>query len=659
MGTPPKPDPDALEFDPGPARSEGVDEGAFLDDAPFVIDRNAPPPPTPLPKVAPGRSVPDLSMTAEPSSGRFTGVLVPGNAFEDEPAVSRVAEDVGEPMEIEQGFGDLSWTQTPVPPAPAPVPAARPTPVRRTPATPRRTDPELRKRIEQTWSRSTSWPGMTDEQRRVAVARGTLEVLATAERNDSLADGMVHALVQVTSALPGRPQFLVDAMTTRLPRRALLGAATLLARWSTGVAEQEGALAQSWLDAAARLVESIMVAHARSLEEGGIELLRALEEDGLVLGRRMDAETRDWIRAGRYVRADAAQAQAATAALDAAFAAVEYAAEVAAVERAVQLLGASRRWDPLAPLVSVVAHHAVGAEPFPDRARLASAALDRIYAPQVLAPMIAALAQGSTEHESLVRIFEAGGERVVEAIVAVMQQTPAAGVRRAAGGLLRRHPERARAYAQGLLSHEGLPPAGRRTAIEVLGEVGRAEDAAVVARDRDHPSEEVRCAVLWAATALVRERAGSLLLRALEDPSRVVQVRAVNLLGQLRSTDRNVLDALAKILEDESPAEDAESLVTAALWALAHIGNVPLPGRGAAVENLLALVAARARPAGLRRVLGAASAELWWRPGVRTALCRALAALDTDRARAALRKIGESVDDPSRDEARHLLAQRR
>jgi hypothetical protein len=50
---------------------------------------------------------------------------------------------------------------------------------------------------------------------------------------------------------------------------------------------------------------------------------------------------------------------------------------------------------------------------------------------------------------------------------------------------------------------------------------------------------------------------------------------------------------------------------------------------------------------------------MWWRPSIRLALCRALAALDQDRARAALRKIGDSADDPARDEARHILAQRR
>lgn len=627
--------------------------------------------------------MPDLSVEAEPVSGRFTGLLIPGNVLEGEQEPELLLEPVealDETMEVEPGFGDLSWTQTPVPPVAAPPPTprpARPTPMRRTPAVAHQPDLELRKRLEESWFRSTSWPGMTDEQRRVAIARSTVDVLATAERNDALADGIVHALLQVPNAIHGPARFLQDAIVARLPRRTLLGACALLARWAPGVAEQEGAAADRWLEVAARIAESAAVTHARGLEDGGIELLRALEEDGQLLTRRMDPEVRDWVRAGRYLRTDAAQARAATAGLDAATGAAEYAAEVGAAERAVQLLTAAGRWETVAPIVTVLAHHAgapespvgdpaasppVGdsaASPFPQRAQLAGAALDRLYAPQVLAPMVRALAEGAGAEGSLLRVFEAGGARVVEATVAVMLQTPATAVRRAAGSLLRAHPARARAYALGLLGRPNLPVSARRTAYEVLGDVGQPEDAQLLVQDRDHPSEEVRCAVLWAAAALVRDRAQGLLLRAIDDPSPVVQVRAVNLLGQLRATQRNVLDRLAQIIEDPSPPEEAETLIDATLWALGHIGNVPLPGRGASVEGLLTTVAGRARPAGLRRVLGTRSAEMWWRPSVRIALCRALAALDTDRARAALRKMGDSPDDPAHDEARHILAQRR
>jgi len=676
VGTPPKPDvPEGLELEPPAAPApRRVDEGVFLEDAPLEIDRNEPPPPTPLPPVRPERAVPDLSVSAEPSSGRFTGVLLAGNAFEDEPPVAVVAPPAergdepqlepveDEPMEIERGFGDLSWTQTPLPPPPVPSATPRPrrpTPMRRTPAVARRVDPELRLRVVESWVRGTSWPGMTDEQRRVAIARATLEVLVTAERNDSLADAIVQALVQVPGVIHGRAQFLLEALVAKLPRRALLGACTLLAHWAPGVAEEEGPAAEPWLEAAARLCEGAAVAHARSLEDGGIELLRALEEDGQLLTRRMDPEVRDWVRAGRYLRDDAARAQAATATLDAAAGAAEYAAEVAAAERAVQLLTAARRWDTLAPLVTVLAHHATSPEPFPQRAHLAAAALDRLFAPQIVAPMVRALAEGTSAEADLLRVFEAGGARVVEATVAVMLQTPSAAVRRAAGALLRAHPARARAYALGLLARSDSSVAGRRTAHEVLGAVGLPEDAQLLIADRDHPSEEVRCAVLWAATALVREGAQGLLLRAIDDPSPVVQARAVNLLGQIKATQRNVLDRLAQILEDPSPPEEAEALIDATLWALGHIGNVPLPGRGASVEGLLITIAARPRPAGLRRVLGARSAEMWWREPIRVALCRTLGALDTDRARAALQKIGAAADDPAHDEARRILAQHR
>jgi hypothetical protein len=681
VGAPGKPGgpPDDLELDlttpnspasTAPAPAQRVDEAAFLDDASLELELD----PTTTPAVAPSRLVPDLSVEAEPVSGRFTGLLLPGNVLEDEQEIAlvrspaetprRLADDADArgPMEIEPGFGDLSWTLTPVPPASGPPPTprpARPTPMRRTPAVAQRTDPELRKRIEESWFRSTSWPGMTDEQRRVAITRSTLDVLSTTERSDSLADGIVHALLQVPLAIHGRAQFLQDAIVARLPRRALLGACTLLARWAPGVAEHEGPAAERWLDAAAHIAESAAVTHARTLEEGGIELLRALEEDGQLLTRRMDPEVRDWVRAGRYLRTDAAQARAATAGLDTATAADEYAAEVGAAERAVQFLTAAGRWETLAPLVTVLAHHATAPDPFAQRAQLAAAALDRIYSPQVLAPMVLALAEGTTAEGSLLRVFEAGGARVVEATVAVMLQTPAITVRRAAGSLLRAHPVRARAYALELLERSDLPASGRRTAYEVLGDAGQPEDAQLLVRDRDHPSEEVRCAVLWAAAALVRDRAEGLLLRAVDDPSPVVQARAVNLLGQLRATQRNVLDRLAQIIEDPSPPEDAETLIAATLWALGHIGNVPLPGRGASVEGLLSTLAGRVRPAGLRRVLGTRSAEMWWRPSVRVALCRALAALDTDRARAVLRRIGDSADDPARDEARHILAQRR
>ena len=698
MGSPKKPSSGHWELDlPRPAAP------AADAPAPPELDRNEPPPPTPVPAVERDSRVPDLSVADEPISGEFGGLLFHGNVLEEEAEGAR-ASSIPAPPPAPASFParavevvpELSWTPAPVAPAhatpapppratPAPPPRATPAPPPRatpappahaTPAPPSRTpgytpaptvprasgaalqpDPELRRRLEQSWARSTSWPGMTEEQHRVALSRSTLEVLGSADRVESLADGLVHAIVHIQARVHGTAPWLLEAIVARLPRESLLAACPLVARWAPTVAEQEGDGASPWLDAAARITEAVAAAHARSLPEGAVDLLRALEQEGSALTRRMEPALRDWIRAGRYVRTGQNDAQAATAALDAARTPFDYAAELDSVERAVPLLIAGRRWEAVAPLVVALARHAIDDESFPWRARLARGALDRIYVPRVLSPIVQALADGSTPHEVLSRVLSAGGPRVVQAVAEIMERTSAAPVRRLAAEVLAAHPAEARAHALAMLAEATLPPVARRTAFELLGVAGQPDDALVIAQDRDHPSEEVRCTVLWAATALVRERAQGLLLRAVDDPSRVVQARAINLLGQIRTSDRNVLHRLADLLDDESPAEDSEGVVSAALWALSYIGNVPIPGRGASVEKLLVTIAARPRPAGLRRVLGARSAEMWWRPQVRVALCHALATLGTERAIATLRAIGETPDDPARDEARRILAQ--
>jgi len=246
-------------------------------------------------------------------------------------------------------------------------------------------------------------------------------------------------------------------------------------------------------------------------------------------------------------------------------------------------------------------------------------------------------------------------------LVEILKRSSDVGLRREALDLLRTQSDAARRAILHLLRNPEVEWSVLQNLLPILGEIGQDGDLHLIAGYREHGHMQVRRAALEGMAALGGRRAEAALLRGLDDKSRIVQVRALTLLGQVRSTDPNTLRYITELLKDTGAPDEDEDLVCAGIEALALIGNVPLPDRVGTVEDLLVKTFEGTRRGALARLVGKGGG-LWQRPTVRRALCNALGRVGLDEAEEALKKVAYDAADPVQrdaDQAIFAIAARR
>ncbi len=166
---------------------------------------------------------------------------------------------------------------------------------------------------------------------------------------------------------------------------------------------------------------------------------------------------------------------------------------------------------------------------------------------------------------------------------------------------------------------------------------------------------QVRRAVLEGLAALGGRRSEAVLLHALDDRSRIVQVRALALLGQVRSSAPHTLKYILDLLRDAQAPDEDEDLLCAGVEALAQIGNVPMPDGAGSAEELLVKTLEGTRRGAFAKLVRGTSGTVWQKPPVRRVLCSALGRIGLDRAEAALKKIAYDAADPVQRDAEQAL----
>lgn len=499
--------------------------------------------------------------------------------------------------------------------------------------------------------------GLSDERRRAAILRRAVDVLRRIEAPDLLADLLLRILPILPASTAEERASLERALLELVPAPALLRAAATLARQAPLLASVGGAEAARRFDAAVRIATLAVVTRAKKLDADGQALLTALSESGSAFARRMPPDLLPWVFGARYLRATRREAEAAVGPLEAASSQEEYQAQLEAFEPAIDLLRREKRWEALAPLVAQIARHRdLPRGPFPERSFLAASVLDRFFMGSSVTDLARAFSESFGEARAeLLRILVAAGDAAAVQLVEMLRRSSDVALRRDALPLLKTQSDGARRAVLRYLEGSEVEWAVLQNLLPLLGEVGRDGDLTLIARFQNHPHMQVRRAVLEGLAALGGRRVESVLLRALDDRSRVVQVRALTLLGQVRSTDPHTLKYIVDLLRDgEAPDED-EDLLCGCVEALAQIGNVPLPGGAGSAEDLLIKTLEGTRRGALAKLVRGTAGTVWQKPAVRRALCGALGRIGMDKAESALKKIAYDAADPVQRDAEQAL----
>jgi HEAT repeat protein len=501
--------------------------------------------------------------------------------------------------------------------------------------------------------------GLSDERRRTAVLRRAVDLIRPVEKPELLSDLLLRTIVLLPAESGAERQALERDLLQMLPPGPMIRACTFLARQAHLLATVGGPQAEGHLDAATRVVALVASAHLRKLDADTVELLRALEDQGTVLLRRAPAEVREWVAAARYLRGSRAEAESAAGALDDVRTQERYTQELESLERAAQLLRQERRWGPLGPLIQVLGRHRDDpSAPFEERTWLASSALDRFFGGNGVQELVRTFSEASPDvREELGRILAVEGDRAPILVLEILKRSSDAGMRRASVALLKKSAETTRRGVLASLGDPNLEWFVVCNLLVILGEVGREGDLPVITRFREHAHDQVRRAALEAMAALGGKRAEGPLTRALDDRSRIVQSRALVLLGQIGSTSSVTLGYIHDLLRDREAPDEDEDLVCAAIEALARIGNVPMPGSAGSVEEVLVKTLESTRRSGLAKMLHGTAGGLWSRPPVRRALASALARVGLDKAEEILKKIAYDDGDPIRTDAEQAIFQ--
>ena len=558
-------------------------------------------------------------------------------------------------------------TPSPVPrPPPPPPPAPPPPPSAREQAAHSALAAQVRQAADELGAAFTeiATMGLSADRRRAAILRRAIDALRPIEHADALAELLVRILPLLPASGREDRTGLERALLELLPAPALLHAATSIARQAPMLAAVGGAEAERRFDTATRIVTLAVATRARKLDADGQMLLRALSESGAPLVRRMPPEMWPFVMGAKYLRPTREAAQQAFAPLEAAATASEYQAEIAQLEPALELLRHERCWEALSPLLVLVARHRdLPRAPFAERPFLAASVTDRFFAGNTLAELARAFSEASGENrKDLVRILAAAGAPAALQLVDILKRSSDVGLRNEALSLLRVQSDASRRAILYLLKNSEVEWSVVQNLLPILGEIGQEADMNVIAGYREDGHMQVRRAALEGMAALGGRRAEAALLRGLDDKARIVQVRALNLLGQVRSTDPNTLRYISELIRDTGAPDEDEDLVCAGIEALALIGNVPLPDRVGTVEDLLVKALEGTRRGALARFVRGSAGGLWQRPTVRRVLCSALGRIGLDNAEEALKKVAYDAADPVQrdaDQAIFAIAARR
>lgn len=499
--------------------------------------------------------------------------------------------------------------------------------------------------------------GLADDRRRAAVLRRAVDVLRPIDAPDLLADLLLRILPILPASTVQERASLERALLELLPAPVLLRAATSLARQAPLLATVGGPEAARRFDAAVRVVTLAVVTRAKKLDVDGQALLCALAESGTAITRQLPPELLQWVFGARYLRATRREAEAALGPLDAAASQADYLAELEALEPAVDLLRREKRWEPLAPLVALVARHRdLPRGPFPERSFLAGSVLDRLFAGNAVPELARAFSESAGEPRAeLGRILGAAGDHAALQLVEMLKRSSDVALRRDALALLRTQSDATRRAVLRHLEGAEVEWVTLQNLLPLLGEVGQETDLPTIARFREHPHMQVRRAVLEGLAALGGRRSEAALLQALDDRSRIVQVRALALLGQVRSSAPPTMKYILDLLRDAQAPDEDEDLLCAGIEALAQIGNVPMPNGAGSAEEVLVKTLEGTRRGAFAKLVRGTSGTVWQKPPVRRALCSALGRIGSDRAVVALKKVAYDAADPVQRDAEQAL----
>ncbi|MBI2895972.1 MAG: hypothetical protein HYY06_20610 [Deltaproteobacteria bacterium] len=500
--------------------------------------------------------------------------------------------------------------------------------------------------------------GLKGERRRSATLRRAADLLRPIDRAELLADLLPRVLLILPASGPAERRELENDLCEMLPRRALIQACLELAKHAPEKAGS-GQDVESRLDAATHVVAATAALHMKTLDPEMLELLQALAGQGAALAQRAPPAVQEWIASAAYLRSTRREAEAALAPLETLRTQDRYATELVAAERAMSILRQERRWAPLAPIVELLVRHRDGPPgAFDERRWLAAGALERFFSGNVPADLVRAFTEaGAQMRDDLGRVLMAEGDRAPVMLLEILKRSSDAAMRKAAAPLLASQAQAARrAIVAGLVDPEAEWFVVCNL-LALLGEIGKDADLPAISIYREHAHDQVRRAALEALAALGGKRAEAALLKGLDDRSRIVQCRALLLLGQIRSTSGMTLGYVRDLLKDvEAPDED-EDLVCVAIEALARIGNIQMPDRGGTAEELLVKTLERTRRSGLAKMLHGTAGGLWSRVPVRKALAGALGRIGLERAEEILKKIAYDDDDPIQKEAEQAIFQ--
>jgi HEAT repeat protein len=488
---------------------------------------------------------------------------------------------------------------------------------------------------------------LTNERRWTAILQPALDILRTTARPEVMKELVLETFVRLPAVSPAERIHLERELVARIPRSPLFGACRLLASELTSLLTASGGAANRRVECAVRLISHLSSLYGERLDEEGVDLLRALHARGEGVAKLFGPELREWIAAAPFLGATPEQVEGPLAELDAIADPVQYHESVGSLQHAAELLIERGAWGAVSALVARLQSHRVAvAAPFDTRGGIAASVLDRLCSGERLKAMVRALASAPSrqERELVAVALKAVGAPAMTEVLELLKRSGERGVRLASVQILQAAGPAAREAVLRALREPEEEWFVTRNLVALLGELGLPGDAAQLKPFIQHAHEQVRRDTLDSAARLLGAGAEPLLLRALSDPSRVVQGRAIRLLGHIGCKTPDALKYLRDVLEDREVPDEDRDLLLAAIEAVAHLGDVQLPG-GGTTEELVVTLLKRSKRIGISNLLASAGA-LWRTDEVRGALCGTLGQIGGEKAEGLLRKIAYDAGDP-------------